>query len=325
MDTKDILFIRPRLKHDYYHDNVLGLGMNILIPYKDYNLALRVIREVWFRLNLPCREVWYNKKIKKIDSKYIILKDPLITLEYLEWLRKIKPNSTIILSYANRVNEHLLDPGKAKRFVDAVYSYDSNDCSQYGLLKRHEVYLDYFKVKKRKDILYDAVYVGRDKGRASLVFEIQEQLNKQGLNTYFHISPTRSYMLFRKAYYKPVISYDKYLELIGSARALINIVPNNRANVTLRDMESVFNSKKCITNNLEIEKFDLYDPSRFFILGKDDINTVSDFIRSDYKKVDDSLLEKYTFSHVVKEMISEVEASNRHTGNNPIVPGADIA
>ena len=309
MNTNDILFIRPRLKYDYYHDNVKGLGMKIVIPYKDYNLFLRVVRELWFKFDLPFKYIWYNNKVKDINTKYIIVKDPLITLEYLEWLRQIKQNCLIILSYANRVNEDLLDPKKAKTYVDAVYSYDSHDCQKYGLRQRHEVYLDYFRIKEKKEVLYDAVYVGRDKGRIEKIIELEDQLNRHGLKTYFHISPTRSYMLFKQKNYKPVMPYDEYIDLINSSHALINIVPNNQSNVTLRDMESVFNSIKCITNNLEIEKFELYDPSRFFIIGKDDMRNIKEFIYSDYKKVEENVLEKYKFTYVINEMIHEVELS----------------
>ena len=141
------------------------------------------------------------------------------------------------------------------------------------------------------------------------IIELEDQLNRHGLKTYFHISPTRSYMLFKQKNYKPVMPYDEYIDLINSSHALINIVPNNQSNVTLRDMESVFNSIKCITNNLEIEKFELYDPSRFFIIGKDDMRNIKEFIYSDYKKVEENVLEKYKFTYVINEMIHEVELS----------------
>ena len=67
------------------------------------------------------------------------------------------------------------------------------------------------------------------------------------------------------------------------------------AGVTQRDMESVFDGVKCITNNKNIRNFELYHPSRFFILGEDDLSDLKRFLDEPFLDVPEEDLEKYSF------------------------------
>ena len=103
MNKEKICFIRPKSKMDYWYDAIELIGYPALIPYKDFNILFRLIREVWFRLKLPKRCIWFNSKILNSDAEVFIVKDPLMTVEFLEWLRKKKPDVRILLDYDNRV------------------------------------------------------------------------------------------------------------------------------------------------------------------------------------------------------------------------------
>ena len=81
--AKTVTFIRAKLKKDYVFDGIKGSGYDVIIPYKDTNLLMRLLREAWSRLKLPGRSMWYNKAAKAISTDVIIVKDPLITVEYM--------------------------------------------------------------------------------------------------------------------------------------------------------------------------------------------------------------------------------------------------
>ena len=103
-DKSDIQYIRAKERGwDYCFEGIKEMGYNIIIPYRDKNLIMRLLREAWFRCKLPKQSIWYNPKVKKIKASTIIVKDPLVTLDFMEYLRKKHPSKRIILEYDNRV------------------------------------------------------------------------------------------------------------------------------------------------------------------------------------------------------------------------------
>lgn len=304
LNKREICFIRPMQRHnDYWHYALRQSGYKTLIPYKDYFFLLRIIREIWFKLGLPQKKLWYNPKIKKCDAKIYFVKDPLMTVEFLEWLRKEKKDARIILDFDNRAGT-TIDPNLITDSTIEKWSYDPDDCEKYKMCLKPDGYLDYYRIKKAESPIYDIVFVGRDKGRTEYLLELEKCFKKFGLKTYFRISPNRFYMRYWKKYYKPIIPYTQYLELIAKSKAILNIMPEKQRGLTMRDYEAVFDEIKCITNNKAIKEFELYDPSRYFVLGVDDLNTINDFLAVDFKSVSKEKLDEYTLDKVISKIIN---------------------
>ena len=73
-NKSEICFIRPCLRQgDYWHNAMKKEGYNTVIPYKDYNLFMRIIREIWFGLDLPKKIYGIIQILKKTMQKYILL------------------------------------------------------------------------------------------------------------------------------------------------------------------------------------------------------------------------------------------------------------
>ena len=297
MGKKDVCVIRAKLRNDYVFNAYLAAGYRAVIPYKDYNLFFRLVRELWYRAKLPHREWFYNPQLKRITEKKIIVKDPLITPDFMRWLRKTYPDKEIKLSYENRADRTSINPRDIGDEIAKKSSYDGDDCKRYGMSIDHPSYFANYRIldKDKKPIRYDVVYLGRDKGRADMLLELQLKMEQMGLRTYFHICADRSYLRFKRSYYKPLMEYTEYIELLKETRAHLNIVINDQASVTQRDMESIFDNVKCITNNKNIRNFELYHPSRFFILGEDDFSRLKAFLDEPFLRVPEDVLDKYTF------------------------------
>ena len=302
MDKKDICFVRAKMKEDYVFDGIQSMGYRIFIPYTDYNLLLRCMREAWFRLKLPGRSLWYNKKLKEIDAECFIVKDPLITPGFLSWLRQCHPDAKIILEYDNRVSKSI-DPNSVDPSIHK-WSYDPDDCETYNMKRKPSNYLEIYRVACTKSE-YDILYLGRDKGRAEELLELQKSFEDNGLKTYFHICADRRYLQKQKSCYKPLITYQEYLELLKKSRAILNIMPEGQRSITQRELECVFDGVKCITNNKGIKEFFLYHPSRYFILGEDDINTINEFLNEPFAPVEENALKKLTYQNAIECMIAE--------------------
>lgn len=304
MDNKEICIIRAKqLKDDYVYDALQTYGYDIHIPYKDRNLLLRLLREAWFRLKLPNRSCWFNKEISSIDSKIIIIYDPLIVPEFIEWIRTEHPCARIVLCYENRVdttiNPRTIDAGIEK------WSYDRLDCTEYGMKTMEPSYFDIYRFDSNDypNKKYDVLYLGRDKGRLDTILYYKRILESCGLTTYFHICADRSFMRFKKRIYRGVLPYKEYLNLMKSSRAILNIAREDQEAITQRELEAVFDNVKCITTNKGIKDWELFDPSRFFVLGEDSIEALNDFMKMPFNPVPENELTQYATDRRLAEML----------------------
>ncbi|MBC6714269.1 hypothetical protein [Treponema sp. Marseille-Q3903] len=304
MNNNEICIIRAKLKKDYVYDAISHYGYCIHTPYRGNRLFFRIIREIWFRANLPGKSIWFKYKKADMPFKFIILFDPLIRQDYIEWVHKKYPESKMVLSYENRADK-TINPETVPLYVEK-WSYDKDDCNRYGMKWSGPLFFMEYKRKRSQTPKYDVLYVGRDKGRAEKLLELEKEFNKQGLKTCFHICADRQYLRFKKRFYKPVLDYDDYLDLLVESKAILNIIPDGQTSVTQREMEAAFDGIKCITNNKGIKQFSLYDKSIFFILGEDSISNLAKFINSEIKIFDNESLAKYDFTQIIKQFIKGV-------------------
>lgn len=302
--TDKVCFIRAKLKNDYVYDGIVDAGYEINTPYIGNALIPRVMREIWFRCNLPHKDIWFNKKSLLPSERIIIVRDPLITQDYLKWLREKKPDAVIIVEYENRAS-NTLNPDQAKQYVNEMWSYDMQDCNDYGLRYKHFSFADKGYNSIKGPVEYDILFVGRDKGRADKLFELQKSFESLGLKVLMYICADRKFLRFKKKYYRKLLNYDEYLNIAGKSRAILNIMPEGQRSITQRDLEAVVYNLKEITNNCGIRDFEYYDPDRFFVIGEDDLNKLADFVRKECPPVPEEKLAPFKDSTVMREMLKE--------------------
>jgi hypothetical protein len=162
--------------------------------------------------------------------------DPLIRPEYIEWIHRKDPECRIILSYENRADK-TIRPDATPSYVEK-WSYDKDDCRDYQMKWSAPSFFAEYKREQKDNPRYDVLYLGRDKGRANQLFDLQKKLEEKELKTYFHICADRQYLRFKKRFYKPVLCYDEYLELLVDSKAVLNIVPDGQTSVTQRELEA---------------------------------------------------------------------------------------
>lgn len=291
-----VIFITAR--KSYVVDGLKNDGYTVMRPYKDKSIIGRVLRELWFRFHLP-EQVWYIKVHKEIYN--IIVQDPLITKEYLKWLKKIKPKAKIYFMYGNMVGnaKHIL-PNEIPDGI-SVWTYDSYDAKKYGLNLYEGGYSRSF-IGNKKETKYDVFYVGADKGRGEFLMELQRQMEVLGVKTKFIIT-AGSILSKKKKYYSKPISYSKVIEYVNKSKAVLNIAMPNQTGVTMRDYESIFNEVKLITNNQSIKHFTFYKEENVFILGERSLAELPVFLSTPFVPIDDKVKDGLTMDKVV-EMIT---------------------
>lgn len=304
VDKSKVCIICATIKGAYSFDGMKNMGYQVMIPYRDYNLVLRCLREAWYRLHLPARHLWYNPKCKKAEAEMFVVRDSLMSAEYLSWLRKQHPKARIILEYDNMAHT-TIHPDTVTDPTVEKWTYDSGDAQRYNMKMKAGGYYTSWKCTKTLPPVYDIVYVGADKGRAQQLFAVENEFKSLGLKTYFHICANRSFLTWTKSYYKPFLPYKDYLNLIGNSKAVLNIVQEGAISITMREVEAIYHNVKCITNNSIIRQTPMYDPSRYFILGEDQIEDLPEFLEMPFVEVSKEMLYDGSYDRTIEKMLTE--------------------
>jgi len=278
-------------------------GFRIYRPYKDTTINGRIIRELWFRTPFLSDRRWYNEAIINDRVKYILVRDPLISRDYLVWLHENMPEAKIFFLYGNMVGKAKhLEPGDIPSFVKK-WTYDDYDARTYNL-PIYPYVIEPGKVIKNQRPEYDVFFVGRDKNRGEWLLDLEQQLQSYGLKTKFIITKDGRFSK-KKKYYQPMIPYTKVLEYDARSRAILNVVMEKQEGITLRDIEAITLNIKLITTNKHIVDKDFYNPNNVFVIGERNINEIADFVQSDPEPIPDALIKAHSFEHYLDVITSE--------------------
>lgn len=171
------------------------------------------------------------------------------------------------------------------RNIDRFWTFDPKDAETYHIMYNSPMYTRKVitSVNPNKLESNDVVFVGGAKKREAIINYVYEECKKRNLKLDFNVIKNP----------KDYISYSDYIKKIVGSKCILDITNEGQTGLTLRFMESLFLSKKLITNNPEVKKYGFYKPQNIFILGEDNINCIFDFVASPYMPVDPKEIDYY--------------------------------
>ena len=288
------------LGYDYNADQWKGNNdIEFVNCYKSSSLYVRIFRRcamtVPFALN--------HQAIKSILTyKVLVIPDTIATNAFIEWVvRKGRKDQRRIILYRNKLSSVTsFSHNLATRLGYELWSYNKEDCNEYGLYYYHQFINKDRYVFNDDNIIYDAAFVGARKDRADIIIKIKKELDAVGLKTWFFI-PGADDIPGNKAIENKEISYDEYLNVLSRSKAVVDIVGQSNYGLTLRPIEALYLRKKLITNYTGIEHEDFYCPENIFIYGRD--QDIASFINSAYKDVKNSVKEQYDRDYLIDQIL----------------------
>lgn len=253
---------------------------------------LRAVRFFWNKLNLPLYWIWYSTSWRNKISKYnvIVLHVSALTPSLASYLNKLNPNAKVIAWYWNCVKISI-PPSKLKGNFE-VWSFDPDDCKNYGMKFNHQYYFKSFIDSSKMEILWDVYFCGGDAGRGEILCDLYNILSEQGLVCKYRIvNPECSRILENQK--SSFIPYNQMISEVKSSRCLIEIVRDGQSGATMRLMEALFNKKKVITTNTSVKSEPFFNPQNIFIVGERPNSELFDFVKSDYVNSNESFIEQY--------------------------------
>lgn len=242
-----------------------------------------------------------NKKLKNNikNANVIIIFDSVVKNSFIKLIRKINPSIRIIIYFRNKfstVKKRNINIEKLNKLNVEYWTYNLNDAKKFEFNYNNQFWnLNFLKkLSLNNAIKFDMVFLGRNKNRVEILNKLDAFCKKNYLKNFFYLVPY-SNNDFDKNKNNEFLKYDKYLEIINSSNVIIDLVTQENYGLTLRPLESMFLQKKIITNYIQIKDYDFYDKNNVFIIGIDDENRLNDFIKSDFKQLNNEIMYKYTY------------------------------
>jgi len=185
--------------------------------------------------------------------------------------------------------------------IGVVFTFDPLNARDYNLQLIDQVYRDvseFQTVNLQSNTIRDVYFVGQDKGRLSQLRYWEELLRSMAIRVLFVVVGDRNkrYSLQEKEFLSPQgLSYQDNIRNILGSDCLFEIVQSNQSGLTVRSMEAFFFGKKLITNNKWICQAPLYSPDHVFIIGKDNIADLHDFLAKPISRLSSAELRRYEF------------------------------
>jgi hypothetical protein len=250
------------------------------------SFAEKIFRKISRILGLK-QYYWFGEWKNNIEQYDVaIIFATLHETDVIKLLRMHNKNIRIIYWYWNPVSG-VRDIDYNKLDNAEIWSFDPKDCEKFSFHYNTTFYFNEIKLNTT-EIVYDALFIGKDKGRRRQLLDLECVIKNYGLNTYFYIHPDDPKQAQNQ------IPYSEYLEKISKSKVLIDIVAPGQSGLTVRAMESIFLKRKLITYDHTIINNSFYTPENIFIIGKDNIKDLKGFIDKPYKELDADIVDYYS-------------------------------
>jgi len=258
---------------------------------KDFKYKVAVL---WMeKCRLPFESLWYEDWKKEIENYDTVIINALnLSWKILSFIHYKNPHARLIVWYWDTVNDKNRLPDKYKPLCE-VWSFDEKDCSYYGFKKNTQFY--YPLPVSHTPVLYDAMFVGQDKGRAKQLQQICTFLQQCGLTVYSYVQRYKKGKVHPEHPVRMPLPYKDVVSLVAHSRCIIDIPKQGQAGLTMRVLESLFYAKKLITTDKNIAGADFFHPANIFIWDNPSPNDLLNFFSLPVVTVDEEILNRYTF------------------------------
>lgn|SRR5574344_1541600 len=304
---EDVIFSNRKLYHFY---ELTGKKLK-----KNYNAKrLKYNNNYWKSIFNNSNENFYFDFLLSIDGH-----SSCETL--VNYLRSINPNlKTILYLFDTFDDNNRLD--LVIRYYERVFSYDIENCRDYGL-SLLPIWWTPSEIRTEHYDIFGFASFGINYERYQVFSGVEKRAQQLGLNTYIklYVKDRKESIILKtlKKWFKRDISLtieqniithneiepNRYRGLINSADVILDAIGHYQNGMTTRFSWAIGAGKRIITDNSAISKYPFYDPEQIFII-KENYNIPSAFFHRDFKmKLQiKKEVEKFRIDNFIKTLMS---------------------
>ncbi len=275
----------------YKYDNYISIGLGQLIKKK---FGKKIKRK-------------YNDKLTNIHETLIVF-DSMVDIESLKWIKNNNPKARCVFAFWNPIESTGLDVEEIKRIGYDVWSYGTEQCEKYKVKQNYSFFCK--SMYPQDDVndlekIYDICYVGKDKGRLDKIKRIIKDNNWEAYKWFLYITADHFWQRFNKKEYNKTLKYISVQRIQASAKAILEIVPSQSVDITLRAIDAMVLKRKLVTDSKNAVNMDYYNKNNVFVIGSDDSGSLEDFLDLPYVPVDKEIVEQYEIENWIDRIIND--------------------
>lgn len=224
---------------------------------------------------LPYKNMWNKLFFKGINKDanviFLVFQNWLSidsTIHTIDYLREKYKHGKIVLflqdivsSFVDIYKESVIDIMHYKHKCDAIISFDKGDAKKYGLLY-HPTVFSHISVPISNVNKCDVFFIGKYKGRLDLLIDIYNKLSSYGLKCNFIVlkAPKDKQRNSNEIkYIDRILSYKEVLQLVNSAKCILEILQSGAVGYTYRLWETISYNKFLLSNNQSLVNSEFFD------------------------------------------------------------------
>ncbi len=270
--------------------------------YQPFGVPKRSLRYVIYRLmqilRLPFAHHFWGSWTEHIaDARRVVIFDYGYQRGMERYVHSVNPGCKVYLFVWNKADaRHTAWKQFSDR--DSVYCTDPQDCERLHFHYNSMFYAIQYR-KPWQDKNRRLFFIGRDKGRAARLLELEKILTRCGVSCDIRIVGDTRDEALRHLYTEHSLSYPEYLRELDGCDILLDISQDGQQALTMRVLEAVFLSKKLITGNEAVRSFEFYDENNIFVLPAD-VSRLSDrellaFLDRPFVPYPQEVLQQYSY------------------------------
>lgn len=252
-------------------------------------------------------------------SHVLVIKGEALSVRSIRKLRSVFKEAKFVLyfwdSYLNMPKD---SSGKVSLF-DRSFTFDPDDARlDSRLAYRPLFYLDEYLDLPPEPLTTDVLFAGTaHTDRYAIISKLSKSI-PPGLNfEKVMYLPSRWIFRLRKVFdpsfwksksaefvYAPVAK-SEMVKLIARSRIIVDIERSVQRGLTMRTIEMLGAGKKMISTNASVTSCDFYHPSNIAVIDRNDPVLDERFLSAEYVKPAPSVLERYSLSAWVNEVVIE--------------------
>ena len=261
----------------------------------------------------------YKKISGHIYDVVIVINGWTVTGRLVKTIKEklLSENGRMILYYWDSLSV-LKDDPERRKFFDKISTFDTED---YANNKDTMSFLplfycdEYYYLEQDLQCKTDLATVGSYK--YNRYFEIKK-IKKENPTIHMDVRMYASktlylHKLLRKKYkdidlntfiYKK-FTHAQILEILKNSRAILDVPIKGQNGLTMRTFECLAMGKKLVTTNINVKKYDFYDPAYVYVLDMEDAKLPSqEWFRSN-EKVPKEIIQKYSITAWLNNLLGE--------------------
>lgn len=236
----------------------------------------------------------------------LVIRPDNYTLNVVEHLKTI---SKKLIAYQYDGINRFKDMTEMINKYDVFSVFDEEDYQQLNskfnnIHLGHNFYFDVISQPIQKNV--DLLYIGAEQDNRISILSHIHSLSKEK-NNLFLLHSKQKNKIEGILFSKEILPYEDIVKMSATAKIIIDIKYPKHNGLSFRFFEALYLSKKMITDNPYVKKFDFYHPNNILVmddfmgLTKESLTT---FLEKPYIEVSPEIKEKYSFENWFYHMIN---------------------